>query len=146
MHDKAAADRLRGEVQRLYEAHTKERFTKTGLAARARIARPTLDNWLVVGTLPPIDGMARLASAVGVPVARLWGKWLGLGMSDPLERIADALERAYPPTVDDELAEAGASGVTEGARRGRAHLGDEAPDMPAPSPPRRTRGSGARRG
>ena len=100
MHDEAAADRLRAEVERRYREHTGERFTKSGLSERASIGRPTLDNWLERGVMPPPEGMARLAEAVGVPAAQLWIRWLDLGMAQPaLERIADALERAYPPDL-----------------------------------------------
>jgi hypothetical protein len=101
LRDPDAADRLRGEVQRLYQAHRGERFTKTGLAAATGIGRPTLDNWLERGVMPTVEGMTSLGKACGVPAAQLWVKWLDLGMSDPLVRIADALERAYPPTAEE---------------------------------------------
>lgn len=97
MKDVAASERLRREVRSQYEAHRGERFTKTGLAALTGHSRPTLDKWLVHGYMPDAEGMVSLADAVGVQPARLWVKWLDLSTSDPLVRIADALERAYPP-------------------------------------------------
>lgn len=102
LDDEAAAARLRREVHRQYEAHHKVRFTKTGLSAATGRARPTLDNWLEKGKMPDAEGMADLAKAVGVPPAQLWVKWLDLSTSDPLVRIADALERAYPPDREEE--------------------------------------------
>lgn len=111
MHDEAAAARLRREVQRLYETHRGEPFTKLGLSKVTGISRPTLDNYLEHGLMPPVEAMERLGSAVGVPSAHLWVKWLDLGMSDPLVRIADALERAYPPDPEEQA---------EGRRRGEA--------------------------
>jgi hypothetical protein len=91
--DEAAAARLRTEVQRLYREKTRERFTKTGLSDLTGIHRPTLDNWLEHGKMPPPDGMAKLAQAIGTPPAQLWIRWLDLGTPEPaLERIAVALE------------------------------------------------------
>ena len=115
MHDRTAADRLRVEVQRLYEAHRKERFTKTGLATATGIGRPTLDNWLERGVMPTVEGMASLGRACGVPPAQLWVKWLDLGMSDPLVRIADALDRAYPVTRPGEPPDATLEAAAHGA-------------------------------
>lgn len=133
MHDEAAADRLRAEVERRYREHTGERFTKSGLSERASIGRPTLDNWLERGVMPPPEGMARLAEAVGVPAAQLWIRWLDLGMAQPaLERIADALERAYPPvnvTADDVLA----TGLEQDAIPPANH---RPPETGSPSPSR----------
>jgi transcriptional regulator with XRE-family HTH domain len=113
LHDPVAAARLRGLVQDRYETHTGERFTKTGLAAATGIGRPTLDNWLERGVMPTVEGMTSLGKACGVPAAQLWVKWLDLGMSDPLVRIADALDRAYPVIRPDAALEDEAEAATD---------------------------------
>jgi hypothetical protein len=63
------------------------------------VNRQPLRNYLINGVFPDPDVLSSLATALQVPAAHLWVKWLDLGMSDPLVRIADALERAYPPPV-----------------------------------------------
>jgi hypothetical protein len=113
LRDPDAADRLRSEVQRLYEQHRHERFTKVGLATATGIGRPTLDNWLERGVMPTVEGMTSLGKACGVPAAQLWVKWLDLGMSDPLVRIADALDRAYPVIRPDAALEDEAEAATD---------------------------------
>ena len=67
------------------------------LAEWSGVNRAPLRNYLLHGMFPDPDVLARLADKLEVPAAHLWAKWLDLGMSDPLNRIADALERAYPP-------------------------------------------------
>ena len=142
VNDEAAAERLRREVHRQYEAHHKVRFTKTGLSAATGRARPTLDNWLEKGKMPDDEGMADLAKAVGVRPAQLWVKWLDLSTSDPLVRIADALERAYPPDHVAELAEGNQRVESRMARTNPAPEDDAARAKPPAH--HETTGSGGR--
>jgi transcriptional regulator with XRE-family HTH domain len=102
VQDTAASARLLRELDRLYQQKTGERLTKSALSRSTGISRTTLDGYIEAGVWPSPENMQRLASAVDVPHAQLWARWLGLGMSEPednLKRIADALERAYPPTT-----------------------------------------------
>jgi transcriptional regulator with XRE-family HTH domain len=100
--DKDASARLLREVQRLYLERTgRPTFSVLALSEWSGVNRQPLRNYLQNGVFPDPDVLSNLATALGVPVAQLWVKWLDLGMSDPLVRIADALERAYPPTAEE---------------------------------------------
>jgi transcriptional regulator with XRE-family HTH domain len=102
LQDTEASGRLLRELERLYEQRTGERLTKSELHRATKISRTTLDGYIEGGVWPTPENMERLAQAVDVPHANLWARWLGLGMTEPddnLKRIADALERAYPPTT-----------------------------------------------
>ena len=99
--DREASARLWAEIQSEL-ARRGERPSKSALSAATSIARPTLDNWLVHGVQPPVDGMRRIAQALGLDPARLWLRWLDIPLPDAaLERIATALEHiafADPPS------------------------------------------------
>lgn len=94
--DREASGRLRAEVIRLYERRA--RFTKTAFSEDVGIRRPTIDAYLEDGTLPSLRAMKEMARVVEVEPSHLWAKWFGFDLGDDnLRRIADALERAYPP-------------------------------------------------
>lgn len=131
--DKDASTRLRKEVQRLYLERTdRATFSVLALSEWSGVNRAPLRNYLVNGVFPDPDVLAKLADKLGVPVAHLWVRWLDLGASDPLTRIADALDRAYPLPDPTEEAEAE-------ARLARAASG--AATSEAPRAPRGSAGS-----
>lgn len=139
MIDKDASARLLREVQRLYQERTgRPTFSVLALSEWSGVNRQPLRNYLINGKFPDPDVLAALATALQVPPAHLWVKWLDLGMSDPLGRIADALERAYPPDPSEVVEGHQRADVVEQALRD-----DEAPGSRAkrPSPPS-TMGSG----
>jgi hypothetical protein len=91
LHDRAAATRLRQEVIRLYEKRVGESYRKTGLHELTHIGRPTLDNWLETGVMPPVDGMEKLAGPLDTDAKHLYAVWLGIGQDSALERIASEI-------------------------------------------------------
>jgi transcriptional regulator with XRE-family HTH domain len=137
VQDTAASTRLFRELERLYHQKTGERLTKSALSRSSGISRTTLDGYIEGGMWPSPENMQRLAAAVDVPHAHLWARWLGLGMSEPedhLKRIADALERAYPPTPSAGTRDSGAVLQDhEGARVAAQHARELA-TRPQPDP------------
>lgn len=97
--DRAASARLWEEVRGLIPDEAPG-VGKTWLREKTGISRPTLDNYFIKGFQPPTENMDRIARALGVEPTRLWLRWLDIPLpNDALVRIADALERAYPPTL-----------------------------------------------
>ena len=137
MIDKDASARLLQEVQRLYLERTgRSTFSVLALSEWSGVNRQPLRNYLINGVFPDPDVLANLATALHVPAAHLWVRWLDLGMTRPaLDRIADALERAYPPEQSEGEARGAAA---ERALRDDADSGSHA----TPHVPHETTGSG----
>lgn len=95
--------------------------SKSWLSDQTGISRPTLDGYLVKGVMPTEDGMARIARALGIEPTLLWLRWLDVPLpDDALVRIAEALERAYPPTPPlEELVAQGEELTARADRRSR---------------------------
>lgn len=97
--DPQAGRRLHDAVEALYTAPGRPK-NQTQLAAAANISRTVLDKWWA-GAYPTIRTMRRVADALQVPATDLWLAWFGVTRTPgqpALDRIADALERAYPPS------------------------------------------------
>lgn len=98
MIDTEASGRLLAEVQRLYLARTgRTKFSVLALSEWSGVTREPLRQYLQFGKFPDPDVLSQLATALGVSVNQLWSAWFRLETRDPLVRIAEALERAYPP-------------------------------------------------
>lgn len=79
MIDKEASARLRQEVQRLYLERTgRTTFSVLALSEWSGVNREPLRRYLQNGTFPDPDVLAKLATALGVPTAHLWMRWLNL--------------------------------------------------------------------
>ncbi len=100
-------------------------YDDTALGVAIGRTRITVGRWWQ-GVLPEPEAITRIARATGLVESDLFS----FVYSDGPPPSIGALE----------------SGAREGERRARARLGREAPSTPAPSPERRPRGTGARRG